>query len=99
MVVEEGVAEPQEIDEMWRIFVRSGRSPFEAMDHVGLDVVLAIEEHYAAIRPGLPAGPRNSYRTRSIGGGSPPKLGAASTTMPLRPSTNSSRRNRGPGLA
>ena len=62
MVVEEGVAEPQEIDEMWKIFVRSGRSPFEAMDHVGLDVVLAIEEHYAAVRPGLPAGPRKLLR-------------------------------------
>jgi 3-hydroxybutyryl-CoA dehydrogenase len=62
MVVEEGVAEPQEIDEMWRIFVRSGRSPFEAMDHVGLDVVLAIEEHYAAVRHGVPAGPRKLLR-------------------------------------
>jgi 3-hydroxybutyryl-CoA dehydrogenase len=62
MVVEEGVAEPQEIDEMWRIFIRSGRSPFEAMDHVGLDVVLAIEEHYAAVRPALPAGPRKLLR-------------------------------------
>jgi 3-hydroxybutyryl-CoA dehydrogenase len=62
MVVEEGVAEPQDIDEMWKIFVRSGRSPFEAMDHVGLDVVLAIEEHYAAVRHGLPAGPRKLLR-------------------------------------
>jgi len=62
MVVAEGVAEPQDIDEMWRIFIQSGRSPFEAMDHVGLDVVLAIEEHYAAVRPGLPDGPRNLLR-------------------------------------
>jgi 3-hydroxybutyryl-CoA dehydrogenase len=62
MVVEEGVAEPKDIDEMWKIFIRSGRSPFEAMDHVGLDVVLAIEEHYAAVRPGLPAGPRKLLR-------------------------------------
>jgi 3-hydroxybutyryl-CoA dehydrogenase len=28
------------------------------MDKVGLDVVLDIEKHYAAIRPELPAGPR-----------------------------------------
>jgi len=28
------------------------------MDKVGLDVVLDIEEHYAAIRPGIPAEPR-----------------------------------------
>ena len=62
MVIEEGVAEPQEIDEMWRIFIRSGRAPFELMDRVGLDVVLAIEEHYAAVRPELPAGPRKLLR-------------------------------------
>jgi 3-hydroxybutyryl-CoA dehydrogenase len=28
------------------------------MDKVGLDVVLDIEEHYAAVRPGIPAEPR-----------------------------------------
>jgi 3-hydroxybutyryl-CoA dehydrogenase len=28
------------------------------MDKVGLDVVLDIEEHYAAIHPELPSGPR-----------------------------------------
>ena len=28
------------------------------MDKVGLDIVLAIEEHYAAIHPELPKGPR-----------------------------------------
>jgi 3-hydroxybutyryl-CoA dehydrogenase len=28
------------------------------MDKVGLDVVLDIEEHYAAIRPGIPVEPR-----------------------------------------
>jgi 3-hydroxybutyryl-CoA dehydrogenase len=28
------------------------------MDRVGLDVVLAIEEHYAAVRDGIPEGPR-----------------------------------------
>jgi len=62
MVVEEEVAEPEEIDEMWRIFIRSGRAPFELMDRVGLDVVLAIEEHYAAVRAGLPPGPRKLLR-------------------------------------
>jgi 3-hydroxybutyryl-CoA dehydrogenase len=58
MVVDEGVAEPREIDEMWGIFVRANPAPFEAMDRVGLDVVLAIEEHYAARREHLPMGPR-----------------------------------------
>ena len=28
------------------------------MDRVGLDVVLAIEEHYAAVRDGISEGPR-----------------------------------------
>ena len=32
------------------------------MDRVGLDVVLDIEEHYAAVRPGLPESPRNLLR-------------------------------------
>ncbi len=58
MVVEEGVADPEDVDGMWNIFVRAGIPPFELMDRVGLDVVLAIEEHYASLRPGLPEGPR-----------------------------------------
>jgi 3-hydroxybutyryl-CoA dehydrogenase len=32
--------------------------PFQMMDHVGLDVVLDIEEHYAAVRDGIPRSPR-----------------------------------------
>jgi 3-hydroxybutyryl-CoA dehydrogenase len=28
------------------------------MDRIGLDVVLAIEEHYATVRDGIPQGPR-----------------------------------------
>ena len=63
MVVEEGVATPEDIDEMWRIFTRPGIPPFELMDRVGLDVVLAIEEHYADVRTGLPEGPRTLLRT------------------------------------
>jgi 3-hydroxybutyryl-CoA dehydrogenase len=62
MVVEEGVASPEDIDEMWRIFTRPGIPPFQLMDRVGLDVVLAIEEHYAAVRTGLPEGPRTLLR-------------------------------------
>lgn len=62
MVVEEGVATPEDVDEMWRIFTRPGIPPFRLMDSVGLDVVLAIEEHYAAVRPGLPEGPRRLLR-------------------------------------
>jgi 3-hydroxybutyryl-CoA dehydrogenase len=62
MVVEEGVASPEDVDEMWRIFVRPGIPPFELMDRVGLDVVLAIEEHYADVRTGIPEGPRTLLR-------------------------------------
>jgi 3-hydroxybutyryl-CoA dehydrogenase len=62
MVVEEGVAGPEDIDEMWRIFVRPGIPPFRLMDRVGLDVVLAIEEHYADVRDGIPEGPRTLLR-------------------------------------
>jgi 3-hydroxybutyryl-CoA dehydrogenase len=32
------------------------------MDRVGLDVVLAIEEHYADVRTGIPEGPRTLLR-------------------------------------
>jgi 3-hydroxybutyryl-CoA dehydrogenase len=62
MVVEEGVATPEDVDEMWRIFTRPGVAPFELMDRVGLDVVLAIEEHYADVRAGIPEGPRTLLR-------------------------------------
>src|SRR4051794_10958229 len=62
MVVEEGVAGPEDIDEMWRIFTRPGIPPFRLMDRVGLDVVLAIEEHYAEVRTGIPEGPRTLLR-------------------------------------
>ena len=58
MVVEEGVATPQDVDALWEIFNRHGLPPFRLMDQIGLDVVLAIEEHYAAVREGIPKGPR-----------------------------------------
>jgi 3-hydroxybutyryl-CoA dehydrogenase len=58
MVVEEGVASPEDVDRMWEIFTGAGVPPFRLMDRVGLDVVLAIEEHYAAVREGVPEGPR-----------------------------------------
>jgi 3-hydroxybutyryl-CoA dehydrogenase len=63
MVVEEGVADAEDVDEMWKIFTRPGIPPFRLMDRVGLDVVLAIEEHYASVRPGIPEGPRKLLRS------------------------------------
>ncbi len=61
-VVAEGVATPEDIDEMWRIFTKPGIPPFRLMDRVGLDVVLNIEEHYASLGPGLPEEPRRLLR-------------------------------------
>lgn len=58
MVVEEGVATPEDVDGMWTIFTAAGIPPFRLMDRVGLDVVLNIEEHYASVRPGLSEEPR-----------------------------------------
>ena len=58
MVVEEGVAAPEDVDGLWMIFTAAGIPPFRLMDRVGLDVVLNIEEHYASVRAGLPEGPR-----------------------------------------
>ncbi|MFF4173093.1 3-hydroxyacyl-CoA dehydrogenase family protein [Streptomyces sp. NPDC001744] len=61
-VVAEGVSTPQDVDRMWQINMGTPAGPFRMMDQVGLDVVLDIEEHYAAERPGLPGGPRELLR-------------------------------------
>lgn len=61
-VVEEGVSSPEEVDALFRLVLGTARGPFEMMDGVGLDVVLDIEDHYAAERPGLPEGPRRLLR-------------------------------------
>ena len=63
MVVQEGVADPEDVDQMWEIFTRPGIPPFRLMDRVGLDVILAIEEHYASVRPGIPEGPPQLLRS------------------------------------
>src|SRR5208282_701509 len=56
-VVAEGVSTPEVVDQLFES-VMGSLGPFRRMDKVGLDVVLDIEEHYAAIRPGIPAEPR-----------------------------------------
>lgn len=56
-VVAEGISTPQIVDQLFES-VMGSLGPFRRMDKVGLDVVLDIEEHYAAIRPGIPAEPR-----------------------------------------
>jgi len=74
LVVAEGVATPEDVDEMWRIFTKPGIPPFRLMDRVGLDIVLNIEEHYASVRAGLPEQPRTLLREHVAEG----RLGAKS---------------------
>lgn len=62
-VVAEGVSTPATVDQMFELFTGSKAGPFRSMDQVGLDVVLDIEEHYAAIRPGIPDGPRELLKS------------------------------------
>ncbi|MET9535377.1 MULTISPECIES: 3-hydroxyacyl-CoA dehydrogenase family protein [unclassified Streptomyces] len=61
-VVAEGVAAPHDVDRMWEINMGLKAGPFRMMDRVGLDVVLDIENHYAAENPNLPEGPRELLR-------------------------------------
>ncbi len=57
-VVAEGVSSPEEVDRIFSSVLGVPAGPFQVMDRVGLDVVLDIENHYAAIEPNLPVGPR-----------------------------------------
>jgi 3-hydroxybutyryl-CoA dehydrogenase len=57
-VVAEGVATPEDVDRIFKSVLRSSEAPFRLMDKVGLDVVLAIEEHYAATKGHSSEGPR-----------------------------------------
>ncbi|REE96430.1 3-hydroxyacyl-CoA dehydrogenase family protein [Thermomonospora umbrina] len=61
-VVAEGVSDPEDIDEMFKLNFGTRVGPFRMMDQVGLDVVLDIEEHYAAEHPEYPEGPRRVLR-------------------------------------
>jgi 3-hydroxyacyl-CoA dehydrogenase len=54
----EGVGTPQEIDAIFKEVLKTPKGPCEQMDVVGLDVVLAIEEHYAETREGISQEPR-----------------------------------------
>lgn len=62
MVVAEGVASPAEVDALYRAVTGQQEGPFRKMDRVGLDVVLDIEENYAAHRDGIPESPRELVR-------------------------------------
>lgn len=45
-VIDEGVAEPEDVDRLWMIFFQTEYAPFGVMDTVGLDVVRDIEWSY-----------------------------------------------------
>lgn len=62
-VVAEGVARPQDVDGMFRVNWGVPAGPFQMMDLVGLDVVLDIENHYAAEFPHLPESVRELLRS------------------------------------
>ncbi|WP_084078115.1 3-hydroxyacyl-CoA dehydrogenase family protein [Demequina sp. NBRC 110057] len=62
-VVAQGVSTPEDVDAIMKANMGMHTGPFAAMDQVGLDVVLDIEEHYAAENPHLPEGPRTLLRS------------------------------------
>lgn len=57
-VVAEGVASPETVDAIYAQNFGLKEGPCRLMDKVGLDVVLAIEEHYAHENPHLQEAPR-----------------------------------------
>ncbi|HSX66765.1 3-hydroxyacyl-CoA dehydrogenase family protein [Nocardioides sp.] len=63
MVVAEGVATPADVDALYVEVTGQKDGPFRKMDRVGLDVVLDIEENYAAHRDGVPESPRELLRS------------------------------------
>jgi 3-hydroxybutyryl-CoA dehydrogenase len=48
-VVDEGHADPADVDRLWMLFFGTGVGPFGIMDMVGLDVVADIEATYQAV--------------------------------------------------
>jgi 3-hydroxybutyryl-CoA dehydrogenase len=50
-VVDEGVADPEDVDRLWMLFFQTKYAPFGIMDMVGLDVVADIEATYHAVSP------------------------------------------------
>jgi 3-hydroxybutyryl-CoA dehydrogenase len=80
MVVAEGVSTPAEVDRIWQLSLGTALGPFRLTDRIGLDVTLAVEEHYATIRDGIPTAPRDLLRDYVDKGFLGVKSGRASTT-------------------
>ncbi|MFV0294539.1 MAG: 3-hydroxyacyl-CoA dehydrogenase family protein [Hyphomicrobiaceae bacterium] len=67
-VVAEGVAEPKAVDAIFAQNFGMKDGPCRMMDKVGLDVVLAIEEHYAHENPNLSETPRKLLKNMIASG-------------------------------
>ncbi|KAK0636535.1 3-hydroxyacyl-CoA dehydrogenase [Bombardia bombarda] len=52
-VLSEGVAQPADIDALFRDFFHAEKGPCERMDEIGLDTIAKIEAHYLELRPDL----------------------------------------------
>jgi 3-hydroxyacyl-CoA dehydrogenase len=52
-VLAEGVAQPGDVDALFRDFFHAEKGPCERMDEVGLDTVARVEQHNLERRPGL----------------------------------------------
>ena len=63
LALADGVATPQALDALYCEATGQRHGPCRIMDAVGLDVVLAIEEHYASVREALPEAPRRLLET------------------------------------
>ena len=48
-VVDEGHADPEDVDRLWAMFWGIDYGPFGMMDEVGLDVIADIEDSYIAV--------------------------------------------------
>jgi len=73
-LVEEGVATPEEVDNIYKAVLKVDIGVFQQLDIVGNDTALNIEEHYAHVRKNLPMEPRTLLK-RMIAEG---KLGVKS---------------------
>ncbi len=73
-VVDEGHADPEDVDRLWMLFFGTPAGPFGIMDGVGLDVVADIEASYAAVSTD-PADQPSTHLHQLIDGG---KLGEKS---------------------
>src|ERR1700761_1003233 len=81
-VVAEGVARPEDVDGMYKLNLGAPAGPFQMMDLVGLDVALAIENHYLDEFPHLPKNVRDLLQSYVDAGKLGVKTGEGFYTYP-----------------